>query len=503
MAGLTRGVFFNQGLLAGALALSLMVDAVSPAQACDSCAASVQLPINTGLQVAQIAMTTAAVVAAIGAAGGGDGASNNGPVAATQDGAKSAAEHNAAVQMRETYHEVRAQNTINTQSVNCRLSTKNLITPAMENVAKTAKELQERGIISGMFFNSNLTPQRIATGALYRLCQNGQLAEADFGTAWWTANSCFADPLTTHDFLKISTILDSPVLIPPPQATMDILNNPENSAPAAVAAAWNGLNDKQKKYVGATRYCENLVLSKIKPQEIRNDAAMAPANMGIIAQNLSAMAGVSSLRDMCLNELTRRTAVDPALLPAGPHRDAIEQNAEKVINFLVNMRGADRRELYAYSSLANYNANNPIQAGGRPKAWVSQYVIDRHPRDHGLSIQCVGYGDTGSDAQKTSNLISCAQMVASWEKQEAQRKKNFIEAVAAIDKAPEFVAGVAAPLKRTGYTPGGQDHLLHDAALDVPGFDRQPLRLDEMLHTMDAVLQPTRSAAVIIPEEGK
>lgn len=498
-SAIVKGVGLPRALALGVgLGVSLSAFTV---QACDSCAASVQLPINTGLQVSQIAMTTAAVVAAIGAAGGGDGSSNNGPVAASQDGAKSAAEHNAAVQMRETYHQIRAQNTINTQSVNCRLSTKNLITPAMENVAKTAKELQERGIISGMFFNTNLTPQRIATGALYRLCQNGQLAESDFGTAWWNANGCFEDPMTTHDFLKISTILDSPVLIPPPQATMDVLNNPENSPPGTAATLWGNLNDKQKKYVGATRYCENLVLNKIRPQEIRNDAAMSPANMGLIAQNLSAIAGVASVRDMCLNELTRRTALDPTLLPAGPHRDAIEANSEKVINFLVNMRGADPRELYAYSSLANYNANNPIQAGGRPRAWVSQYVIDRHPRDHGLSIQCVGYGDTGTDAQKTANMISCAQMVASWEKQEAQRKKNFIEAVAAIDQAPEFVKGVAAPLKRTDYRPGSPGDLLQDAALDVPGFDRQPLRMDEMLHTMDAVRVPERTATVVQPAQ--
>lgn len=467
------------------------------AQACDSCAASVQLPINTGLQVAQVAMTTAAVVAAIGAAGGGDGSSNNGPVAASQDAAKSAAEHNTAVQMTETYREVRAESTFNTQSTNCRLATKNIVAPAMEEVSRFNKMMQERGIVDKLFFHTSITPQRIAAGALYRLCQNGQLAPGDFGQSWFTTNNCIDDPASVHDFLKISTILDNPVLIPPPQATMDILNSPEASAPPAVAAAWNALNDKQKKYVGATRYCENLVLSKIRPQEIRGDAAMSPSNMAAITQNFGAISSLSSARDMCVNELSRRVAIDPTLLPAGPHRDAIEQNGEKVINFLTNMRGADKRALYAYATPADYAADNPIPgAGGNPKAWISQYVIDRHPRDYGLSVQCVGYADSGTDAQKTGNLISCAQMAATWEKQEALRKKTFIEAVAAIDQTPEFTAQATSPL-RSGYRPGRDDPAtVQDAALEVPGFDKQPLRLDEMLHTMDAVRLPTKQAAV-------
>ncbi len=482
--------------LLGAISLAFVGLVSVPVQACDSCAASVQVPINTGLQVAQVAMTTAAVVAAIGAAGGGDGSSNNGPVAAAQDAAKSAAEHNTAVQMAETYRQVRAENTLNTQSTNCRLATKNVVAPAMEEVSRFSKMMQERGIVDNLFFHSSMTPQRIAAGALYRLCQNGQLAPTDFGQSWFTTNSCIDDPATVHDFLKISTILDNPVLIPPSQATMDILNNPEASAPAAVAAAWNALNDKQKKYVGATRYCENLVLSKVRPQEIRGDAAMSPSNMAGIVQNFGAISSISSARDMCVNELTRRVAIDPTLLPAGPHRDAVEQNGEKIINFLTNMRGADKRALYAYATPADYAADNPIPgAGGNPKAWISQYVIDRHPRDHGLSIQCVNYADSGTDAQKTGNAISCAQMAATWEKQEAARKKTFIEAVAAIDQAPQFVESQASPL-RSGYMPGRDaPAVVQDAALEVPGFDKQPLRLDEMLHTMDAVRLPSKQAA--------
>lgn len=484
--------FFQFGTLPLALSLFAM-----PASACTSCGAAFSIAANTATQVAQIGLMTSSMLAAIGAHGGGAGASTNGPVAASADAAKSQAEAEAAVAQRETFHAVRANNTIGTQSTNCRLGTKNLLAPAMDNIASTVKQLQERGIVGGMFFNSLMTPQRIATGHIYRLCKNGQLTRNDFGDAWFTQNDCIEDPMTAHDYLEASTILDNPVLIPPTQAALDVLNNPENNTAGAITAAWGGLNDKQKKYIGATRFCENLVLSKIKPQDIRGDAATAPANMAIVAQNMSAMASLASVRDMCLSELARRTAIDPAAMPAGAHRTAIEQNAEKVINFLVNMRGADPRELYAYSNLVNYNANNPIQAGGRPKAWVSQYVIDRHPRDFGLSIKCVGYGDSGSDALRTTSALACAQTAQIWENNESQRRKNFLEAVASVRSSPGFNQGVAAPM-RAGYAPGqARDPLLRDAALDVPGLDGKPMLLRDIIQVMDAAREPTRSAAAV------
>jgi hypothetical protein len=494
-----------------ALLLGSSVLSPVPAHACDSCAAMVQIPINTGLQVAQIAATTAAIVAAIGEAGAGSGSAESGPTIAAEDAAQNAAGQGTAVAELQTFHKVRAETTSNTQSTNCRLATKNALAPVMEDINKSAKKLQERGVLEGIFFNKAATPQRVAAGALYRLCQNGQLAPQDFGTTWYTVNNCINDSDSVHDFLKISTILDSPVLIPvtgtaavagnPPK--MDVLNNPEAYTPADVAAVWNGLNDKQKKYVGATRYCENLILSKLRPQTIRNDAAMTAANMSVIAQNMSAASALSSVRDVCISELSRRVALDPALMPAGPSKTAMTTSSDKIINFLVYFRGADARELYAYASAADRNAVNVVNGhdignpigGATPTPWVSQYVIDRHPRDYGLSIKCVGYGDTGTDAAKTGNAIACAQMAATWEKNEAQRTKNFIEAVAAIDQTPEFSDAVAAHT-RARYNPMPQSHpLLQDASLNVPGFDQRPIKLDEMLNTMGAVQHPSKTAS--------
>lgn len=480
----------------GALSLVMVASSSLPAAACTSCAAAFSIAANTASQVAQIGVMTEAIVAAIGDAGGGAGSADNGPVASYEDAAKSEAEFEAASTFRETYRVARARNTLNTQSTHCRLGTKNLLAPAADVIAKAARNLQERGVIDGLFFNTAMTPARIATGAVYRLCQNGQLAPADFGQQWFTVNNCIDDPTTAHDFLKISTVLDSPVLIPPPQATMDILNNPEASAPAAILAAWNGLNDKQKKYVGAQRYCENLITGRIKPQDLRGDSAMSPGNMALAVQNFSAIATLSGARDMCADEMTRRVAIDPVGMAAGAVKTAYTQNSEKLTNFLVNMRGSNPRELYAYASQADYTANNPIpDAGGQPKPWISQYIVDRMPRDYGLSIKCSSYSDSGSDAARTGNALGCAQLATKWEQTEEQRRKNFMEAVAAISRTPDFGAKEAAPM-RARYSPEMQTlPLLQDAELGVPGMGEKPMPLRDIIQAMDAARNPTRSAS--------
>lgn len=491
--------------LAAILCLSLSLLPFG-AQACDSCGAMVQLPINTGLQVAQITATTLAVVSAIGVNGGGNGANSQGVSAATFDAGKNSANMVNVTIMRAAQRDANVAAVVNGQSVNCRLHTKNLVTPLVENIRKQVGWRLERGLIDDIYFNSNLTRERIATAQLYRLCQNGQLAPSDFGPNWWAQNACIDDATTRHDFLKISTILDSPVLIPvtgaagfgPPGTTrMDVLNNPQSFTPAQVLGVWNGLNDKQKKYVGAVRYCENLVLSKIDPQNIRNDAAMTVSNMATIARNMGAAGSVASVSVMCQTELGRRTALDPedpAFTPS-PARTALIDNRDKIINFLVNMRGGDPRDYYAYATPAAFTANTPILDGsGNPKAWISQYVIDRHPRDYGMSIKCAGYQDSGTDAGRTGSMLQCTLLANLWEKNEATRRKAFIEAVAAIDQTPGFVSGGASPTKTRGVPGNPAEPFLQDASLEIPGFDQQPMRLEEMLNTMNAMTDPARSA---------
>ncbi len=501
-------------VLRHALAVAIILPAFSvPVQACDSCAAAVQLPINTGLQVAQITATTLAVVSAIGLNGGGNGGDQQAQNAGIYDAAKSAGDMINAGAAVSDQADANFRSLTNAQSVNCRLHTKNLVTPLVENIRKQVGMRYERGLIDDVYFNNNLSRERIAAGHLYRLCQNGQLRPADFGPEWFATNNCIDDPQSVHDFLKISTILDNPVLIPvsapagfgpPGTSQMDVLNNPESFTPAQVNAVWNGglglpgLNDKQKKYVGAVRYCENLVLSKIEPQKIRNSGALTLTNMRSISQNNAAMGSIASVAKACQHELGRHTALDPddPAFPPGPARQALIDNREKIVNFLVNMRGADVRALYAFATPADYNAipPNPIQVGGVPKAWISQYVIDRYPRDFGMSIKCSGYADTGTDAGRTGSMLACNMMAVQWELSEATRRKAFIEAVAAIDQAPGFSSGDSAAIRTKGDHGTPEAPLLRDASLEIPGFDQHPMRLEELLNTMNAVASPARSA---------
>ncbi len=483
-------------LFLGGFMLAVASFAPLPAQSCDSCAAAVQLPINTGLQVAQITATTAAVVAAIGTNGGGNGGATEGAAAASFEAQKSAAGMVNSGTMVGAYREANVASVINPQSLNCRLSTANRVAAATQSISRGVSKNLERGVVDNTFFNANLTPQRIAVASLYRLCQNGQLAPEDFGQAWWTANGCFSDPTTVHDFLKISTILDSPVLIPPSQAQMDILNNPESYAAGTASNVWNNqLNDKQKKYVGAQRYCENLVASRMRPQNIRNDAAMTAGNMTAISMNFGAASAVASVSNMCSREMARRVALDTASLPAGPYRQELEDNGPKMINLLVNMRGADPRALYAYATPADYTANSPIAGAAGPKPWISEYVKGMVAEAHGLSDKCAGWGNSTSSAATTGTFLECNMMVAQYERNEAANKKAFIEAVAAIDQSPNFVDAAGSAAVKINHEGQPARPMLQDASLEVPGFDQQPMRLDEMLHTMNAAQNPEKTAA--------
>jgi len=499
----------------------------SPARACDSCAAAIALPVTTGLLTAQIGLSTAAVIAAIGAAGGGGGFADSGVATSRFEAAKMGASMDFAGNMLAMHRRFRAENTQNMQSVNCRLATKNKMTPVLDGFTQAHAREMVRGLVDGVYFNPNVTPQRLAAGMIYRLCQNGQLAPSDLGKKVFDANNCIYDPTTVHDFEKVSTILDSPVLVPPlgtasgGMKKMQLLDNPElaNIPPAPAAnplkAVWDSLNDKEKKYVGARRFCENLILNRVQPQTIRNDAAMTLGGMEAIAQNIGAMGSLSSAYDVCSRELSRRTAMDKAVI-AGTSTEA---TPEKIISLLIGL-GADARSLYAYQTAADYNdttteteipvpdpahpgqnlkmkIGKPISGAGKPIVFISQYLKDIYPREHALSEKCASYADTGTQSAKTGNMMACAQTAALFDRNEAADHKALMDAVVAIGQIPGAWKPDEAPVK-AGYRPSapGQPQLLHDAALDIPGFDQQPMRMDEMLQTMTAAEHPDKTAGI-------
>ncbi|MGB4101361.1 MAG: hypothetical protein WBK91_05595, partial [Alphaproteobacteria bacterium] len=130
--------------------------------------------------------------------------------------------------------------------------------------------------------SKEFSPTRMAASWLYRLCKSGQLrrgtaaanfTDSDFGVDWFDQNRCVSDPVREHAFLRPSTILDNAVLVPPSKQEQETLDNPATYDPAdggtpvvgTPAAVWARLKDKQKLFVSARLFCENLTMSRLIP----------------------------------------------------------------------------------------------------------------------------------------------------------------------------------------------------------------------------------------------
>lgn len=485
------------GKLRGLLLAAILC--LSPsARACDSCAATVAAVAATSTLVGIITANTAALTLAIGAAGGGIASNLTATAAATFDAQKSAVEHEGITKKVIADKMLAAQNTVNTENLSCRLGTRNTLLAGTKQVAASVRKTNEQSLLN-LIYHPNYTPMRLSISHIYRLCQNGQLTPEVFGQKWFNDNQCIDNPRTAHDYLKTSTILDSSVLVPPTQAQMDILNNPEANTPAQVQSTFTALNDKQKKYVGAIRYCENLVIARLLTQTIRNNDAAASKNAAAIGQNMGANASVALLADACNKEVARRTALDPNApggMSAGPYRTKLQDNGKKIIDFLVNKRGYDPRLVYAYATDADYDNNNPIGGSANPQIFISDYLLERYSRDYSLSIKCVNYGDTGTDAVKTKNALACAQNAANYDLAEVTNNANFIAAVSDIGGTGQFNGSTGTPVKPANYMAPDDFGTLQEATLAVPGGTASSaLPLATLLQTFDPPRQVERVAA--------
>ena len=442
-------------VLLGGLRLGLFFLAIflsTGAQAfCVTCVAMVAVGAQqTAIAGALVAFQNA-VVAAIGAKGGGDASSKQGEVAAEADAAKSRAEAKTAVAMRETYHQVRAENTINTQSVNCRMQT-------MNNMASTVTEKFEQSVafnlqdgVINLFFSQNFNPVRTRVATLQRNCKNGQMRRGDLGESWWNAvnaasppqGQCFEDatdlngdgvPDFAHAFLSPTTVLDNRVMVPPSNANMARLNDP-NGAGAVVQTVWTGLNRKQKIYVSAVRFCENLALYALRPLGIYGDAAMAPQNQQIILQNFAAIGKLDALVYACRSEVARRTAPDAAALVAAGFTEmqGVADDAAKA-GELLRRTGVNPAE---FAEGATTYVSPALLSYARTEAFCNN-------NETAKSI----YADTGTDSEKTTAVLRCEQLKMTNRETEQIYRSLFNSMVAGVGGLQaQFVDGVAAPLR--------------------------------------------------------
>jgi len=394
---------------------------------------------------AALALMDMAMTAAIGLKGGGDGFAKSGMATVEFEAEKSASKQKLFNKMLPMQREFRAENTLNMQNGNCRLQTMQKTTTTLEaRFEKTVAANLEDGLLD-MFFSHN-SPQRARVAALQRNCKNGQFAPADFGQKWWdamasTGHPCFEDttdadgdgrPDFLHAYASPNIVLDNLVMVPPTPTQMEVLNNPDGGGdPKAV---WQSLGTRQKTYVSAVRYCENLALGALKPLSIQNDAALDPANAPIILQNFAAMAKLDTLIYACRAEIARRTAPDPAQVSATMPQ--FVASSKKIGEFL--KRSGVNPALFQEGT-KNY-ISPALLAYGRNNAFCNSPETQK-------SIQA----DSGTESEKTRIMQRCEQLKLTSSSTEAIYREAFSSMVAGLKGvSQEFTDGIQSPVRAEG-----------------------------------------------------
>jgi len=404
------------------------------------------------------------IILAIGLAGAGKASTNSATVIALEDAAQNMAGQNTAVQELQTFHEVRATHSTSMQSVNCRLQTVNDTASMIQEKFQQTVALNLQDGVINLFFNKAFDPRRTRVATMQRNCKNGQFLKTDFGITWWNGlnaaspatGQCFEDltdadadgaPDFSHGFMYSSTVLNHRVLVPPSSADMSILNNPDDPANAKTAqATWTGLNAKQKLYVSAVRFCENMALYALQPMGVRGDAAMSPDNQQVIMQNFSAIAKLDALVYACRSEVARRTAPDAAAMVTAGYADMakVKDNAEKAAVMLIGSgaKPEEFQDLDAGGALVSY-MSPAMLAYARSEAFCANHDAVK-----------AFYADQGDDAAKTKIVLRCEALKMTNQETEHIYRSLFNTLAGGTQRiGSQFADKVVTPLRAEANSP--------------------------------------------------
>lgn len=434
-------------LIGGGALVSLPAAAV-----CPPCTAMPFVTAQNTAVTTALTLMNQAIVTALGLHGGGTAANKQGNSAATFDAEKSEAAMENAGESVVEQRRANMEMVTNNQSLNCRMHTMDNVSRAITQKFQQAVAFNLQDGVINLFFNRSFTPDRTLVASLQRNCKNGQLRRTDMGDGWWNAinaasaptSQCFEDatdvdgdgvPDFAHGFMRPSTILDYRVLIPPSNAQMDVLNNPESAALGGPQAVWGTLTPKQRAYVSAVRFCENIALTALKPLDVYGDEALDVRNMSTALTNMAAIAKLDALVYACRSELARRTAPDAAAMVGAGFNDMTElvNNNPRVGEILIRS-GVNPQEFREggtdYMSAA-------MLAYGRGEAFCSSMATSKSM-----------YADSGTDDQKTQNILRCEQLKLYYKETEDIYRSLFSNMVNGVSRLEgQFSSGIRSPTR--------------------------------------------------------
>lgn len=429
-----------------------MLVSAPAAAVCPPCAAMPFVTAQHTAVTAALTLMNQSIVTALGLHGGGTAANKQGNSVAEFDAQKSRASMENAGEAVVTQRRANMVAVSSTQSLNCRMHTMDNVARAITQKFQQAVAFNLQDGVINLFFNRSFAPERTMVASLQRNCKNGQLRRTDMGDTWWNAvnanssptSQCFEDttdvdgdgaPDFSHAFLRPSTILDSRVLIPPSNAQMDVLNNPESAALGGPQAVWAALTPKQRAYVSAVRFCENIALTALRPLGVYGDEAHDVRNMSTALTNMAALAKLDALVYACRSELARRTAPDAATMVGAGFNDMTElvNNNPRVGEILIRS-GVNPQEFREggtdYMSAA-------MLAYARGEAFCSSMQTSKSM-----------YADSGTDDQRTQNVLKCEQLKMYYKETEDIYRSLFSNMVNGVSRLEgQFSSGVHSPTR--------------------------------------------------------
>jgi hypothetical protein len=388
----------------------------------------------------------------------------------SSNAAKAAATDNMFWDQAAAQAKIGASLSPNTSSQQCRLDT-------VKQTAKLAEPFQRQMTdnlhknSANLAMNSAYTTGRILAAATQRYCKNGMLSPDLVGPKAFASMGCFQDPPYENAFMKPGSVLEHLVLVPPDSASlgaypdgspitkMSILDNPDDPAnPSTAAVVWASLTDKQKAYVAALRYCQNLEQSELRSNHFTGDQASQPENMQRITQNFSAMGMLGTLTNVCYSELARRTApnvydaADPQMASATMQLKKTVRD-KKIAEQLLTA-GTDPIVWQAYTAFDPVQLvpnGPPVLDGADPQIFISPALYDYAK----YRVYCSDADtwdsmnfDPGKDAQRFTAQIKCTQITGLAKELDARYADLFERSTAGIKAAGRsFVAPLSAPAK--------------------------------------------------------
>lgn len=314
--------------------------------------------------------------------------------------------------------------------------------PAVQGTARFAK-----GVAAGLesaATTRNAGPKAVGgtlkddIGAIQDMCAAGALSATRFGSGFLTAlkdrdgadcsgavppKDAQGRPIDEADVKPLQVLFYNETLEKPKQPDLDAI-----TTGGLTIARYNALPDKQKLWISANMYCDNL-MGQVLPSDPRDDAAKTPEALVAIRANKVAMARLNTAIDLCRREVAYRTAYA---------NDDMSTEAK-------DLRDAQATAKQFMEVVFTKNGGSDAMPAGVDFSNMSQYQMDKFMH-HDWLVNPMNLrnmmSQNGDEATKQGNVIAAMKMAQQWKDNDDRRLNDLMASVTTVMEAQSSFVNV-------------------------------------------------------------